>query len=44
MPEKAHTALKAQAKKKDLKGKRADKYVYGAMSKMKPMRRAGRKK
>lgn len=34
MPKKLEKKLKAQAKKKGFKGKRADKYVYGTMNKM----------
>lgn len=33
MPKKLERQLKAQAKKKGLKGKRADAYVYGTMRK-----------
>lgn len=33
MPKKLETALKSEAKKKGLKGKRADAYVYGTMRK-----------
>lgn len=33
MPEAMERALKAQARKKGLKGKRADAYVYGTMRK-----------
>lgn len=33
MPEKMEKALKAEAKKKGLKGARADAYVYGTMRK-----------
>jgi len=35
MPKKAHEALKREAKKKGLKGKAADRYVYGTLAKMK---------
>lgn len=47
MPDKLHKALKKSAKKKGLKGKRQDAYVYGTMQKQankpKPHRRgAGR--
>ncbi len=31
MPKKMERALKKAAKKKGLKGKRSDKYIYGAM-------------
>ena len=34
MPEKIHRALLAMAKKKKLKGKRKDAYVYGTMAKI----------
>lgn len=33
MPKKLEKELKAEAKKKGMKGKRADKYVYGTMRK-----------
>ena len=33
MPKKMEKALKSQAKKKGLKGKKADAYVYGTMRK-----------
>lgn len=33
MPEKLERALKAEARKKGFKGKRADRYVYGTMRK-----------
>ena len=33
MPEKMERALKAEAKKKGFKGKKADAYVYGTMRK-----------
>ena len=33
MPKKLERALKAEAKKKGLKGERADAYVYGTMRK-----------
>lgn len=33
MPEKFERALKAEARKKGFKGKRADRYVYGTMRK-----------
>jgi hypothetical protein len=35
MPKALHRKLKRQARKKGLKGKRADKYVYGTMAKVK---------
>jgi len=35
MPEKMHKALKKQAKKKGLTGKRKDAYVWGTMNKVK---------
>jgi len=35
MPKKMKRALKKQAKKKGLKGKRADAYVYGTLNKAK---------
>lgn len=34
MPEQLERSLMAQAKKKGLKGKARDKYVYGTMTKM----------
>lgn len=34
MPKKVEKKLKRQAQKKGLKGKRKDKYVYGALRKM----------
>jgi hypothetical protein len=38
MPEFLETKLRAQAGKKGFKGKRADRYVYGAMNNMGAMR------
>lgn len=40
MPKKMEKKLKAEAKKKGLKGKRADKYVYGTLRSIgwRPMR------
>jgi hypothetical protein len=35
MPKKMHEALKKSAKKKGLKGKRRNKYIYGTMAKRK---------
>jgi hypothetical protein len=35
MPKALHAKLKRQARKKGLKGKRADKYVYGTLNKLK---------
>lgn len=35
MPKALHKKLKKQARKKGLKGKRADRYVYGTMAKIK---------
>ena len=35
MPKALHKKLKKQAKEKGLKGKRAKKYTYGTMSKIK---------
>jgi hypothetical protein len=35
MPKKVHDKLKRQARKKGLKGERADAYVYGTMNKIK---------
>jgi len=35
MPEKLHRELKAKARAKGLKGKRADAYVFGTMQKVK---------
>ncbi len=35
MPEALHRKLKAQAKKKGYKGKRAKRYIYGTMNKLK---------
>ena len=40
MPKKMHRALRRAAKKKGLKGKKADRYTYGAMAK----RRGGKSK
>ena len=40
MPKALHKKLKKQAKKKNLKGKRADAYVYGTMKKTNKARRA----
>ncbi len=37
MPKKMHQALKKQAKKKGLKGKARDRYVYGTMQKRKTL-------
>jgi hypothetical protein len=37
MPKKMHEALKRQAKKKGLKGKAKDRYVYGTMRKRKTL-------
>lgn len=34
MPKAAHEALKAEAKKKGLKGDAADRYVYGGLKKL----------
>lgn len=34
-PKKAHDALEREAKKKGLKGEAKDRYVYGALEKMK---------
>ena len=39
MPEKIHKALKKQAKKKGLTGKRKDAYVYSVMNKIKKGKR-----
>ena len=46
MPKKMEQALKREAKKKGLKGERADAYVYGTMRKAgwKPEREKRRKK
>jgi hypothetical protein len=35
MPKALHDKLKRQARKKGYKGKRADKYVYGTLNKLK---------
>jgi hypothetical protein len=35
MPKKLHAKLVRTARKKGLKGKRADRYVYGTMNKIK---------
>ena len=35
MPKKLHRKLDKQAKKKGLKGKRKDRYVYGSMKRIK---------
>lgn len=35
MPEALHRKLKAEAKKKGLKGERANRYIYGTMAKIK---------
>ena len=34
MPKKAHEALKKQARKKGLKGKRKKAYIYGTLAKI----------
>tara|TARA_B100001013_G_scaffold337110_1_gene256935 strand:- start:1382 stop:1492 length:111 start_codon:yes stop_codon:yes gene_type:complete len=34
MPKKVHKALKKSAKKKGLKGKKKNAYIYGALKKM----------
>ena len=44
MPKKMERALKRRAKKKGLKGKRADAYVYGTMRKAGWKPKKGRKK
>ena len=46
MPKKMERELKSEAKKKGLKGDRADAYVYGTMRKAgwKPEREKGKKK
>lgn len=44
MPIKEESMLKKQAKKKGLKGERADAYVYGTMNKIKEARAAKRKR
>lgn len=43
MPVKEEKMLKAQAKKKGLKGERANAYVYGTMQKIKEARSKKRK-
>lgn len=43
MPVKEEQMLKKQAKKKGLKGERADAYVYGTMNKIKEARAKKRK-
>ena len=35
MPKALHEKLKLQARKKGYKGKRADRYIYGTMAKIK---------
>ena len=37
MPKRLHEALEKQAKRKGLKGKRKDRYVYGTMKKRKTL-------
>lgn len=44
MPKKIHNMLKKQARKKGLKGKRADAYVYGVMDKIEKAQKKKRKK
>jgi len=46
MPKKLERALKKSAKRKGLKGKRADAYVYGSLRKTgwKPKKEKGRKR
>jgi hypothetical protein len=44
MPKKEEAKLKKQARKKGLKGERADAYVYGTLNKIKKARKAKRKK
>jgi len=44
LPKKLHEALKKQARKKGLKGKRADAYVYGTLKKAKSKKKKIRKK
>lgn len=39
MPKKMHQALEREARKKGLKGKRKDRYVYGTMAKAKRSRK-----
>ena len=39
MPKELHDKLKRQAKKKGLKGKRAEKYVYGTLQKVEKAKR-----
>lgn len=41
MPKKMHNMLKKQARKKGLKGERADAYIYGTMNEIE---KAGKKK
>lgn len=44
MPEKVKKALKKVAKKKGMKGERADAFVYGTMANMKKRRRRKKKR
>lgn len=44
MPIKEERKLKAQARKKGLKGKRANSYVYGTLAKIKKRRAAKHKR
>ena len=43
MPKKIHDILKKAARKKGLKGDKADAYVYGTMSKIEKSKRRKRK-
>ncbi len=44
MPKKLERELRAEAKKKGLKGERADAYVYGTLQKVTSWRPGGKKK
>ena len=44
MPAKEHAQLEASARKRGLKGKRKDAYVYGTLNKIKKARAAKRKR
>ena len=43
MPKKLHRALSRSARKKGLKGRRRNAYVYGTMAKIKRRKKRGRK-
>jgi hypothetical protein len=44
MPKKEHDMLKKAARKKGLKGERADAYIYGTLSKIEKARKAKAKR